>query len=67
MGLNVLVVEYPGYSVYGKGEGQVVGGIKQDVTVLMTYLRVNGYQERDLFVVGRSIGTGPALYLANHY
>lgn len=67
MGINILVVEYPGYTVYDKGQDEIVVGIKQDVGVVMDYLEKQGYLPKDLFVVGRSIGTGPALYLANHY
>jgi esterase/lipase len=62
--LNVIVIEYPGYSIYKND--------KCSDTVLKNALIVFDYlteaikvDKNDIYVFGRSIGTAPASYLAS--
>lgn len=60
--VNVLVMEYPGYSIYaGKSNSEV---IRNDAEWVYKYM-VNkvGFKEENVIVIGRSIGTGIALEL----
>lgn len=66
IGMNVLSVEYPGYGIY-KGKSKECTIIKDAETVYNFVSETLGYQGKNILVFGRSIGTGPATYLARHY
>ena len=55
-------MEYPGYSIYpGKANSEV---IKKDAQTVYQYVTSKlGFQEENVIVMGRSIGTGVALEL----
>lgn len=64
MCMNVIIVEYPGYSIY---EGEPSAELIQEDT-LIVYEFIKNYfelEDRNIFVFGRSIGTSPAIYLAS--
>ena len=62
--MHVIGVEYPGYGVYkGKSSEQ---RILQDVVNVYDYLtKKMNLKGENLILFGRSIGTGPATYLAS--
>lgn len=62
--MNVIIVEYPGYSLY---EGEPSADLIQEDT-LIVYEYVKNFfnlEDRNIFIYGRSIGTSPAIYLAS--
>jgi len=62
--MNVLIVEYPGYSIY-KGEKDAEVVLEDSVVVfdfLVNYLKV---EPENIIVFGRSIGSAPATYLCS--
>ena len=61
--VNVLAVEYPGYGIY-KGN-PTSSLLYEDADIIYNYIeeRLN-YKPKDVFVMGRSIGSGPACYIA---
>jgi len=65
--ISILVVEYPGYSIY-KGEESSAKLVEEDAEYLFNYLifKLN-YEPKDIIVFGRSIGTGPATYLGSKH
>jgi hypothetical protein len=65
--LNVLAVEYPGYGIYTEDGGCDAERITQDCDVVYRFIlhEVDGLEERDLLLFGRSMGSGPATYLAS--
>jgi len=60
---NTVAIEYPGYSLYYQDKSSKT--IEEDSLVVFDYfvkeLKVN---EKDIILCGRSIGSGPATYLA---
>ena len=62
-GYTVAAVDYPGY---GLSDGSPTeDGCYRNVHALYNWLReVRGFKDEDIFVVGFSIGTGPATQLA---
>lgn len=66
--INVMAVEYPNYGVYQDDEGPSEDKIYTDADLVynfvisMTYLR-----QKDIILLGRSLGSGPATYLAAKY
>ena len=66
--IDVLIVEYPGYSIY-KQEQYVPSSDKilNDVPFVICYLMKIGYSQQNIVVFGRSIGTGPATFIAAKY
>ena len=63
---HVLIVEYPGYGMYpGRPSAEA---ICEDADAIMLFLCETMHWSTDNFLVlGRSIGTGPACYLASKY
>lgn len=60
---NTVAIEYPGYSVYYKDKSAEV--IEEDALIVYDFfVKVAGVHPKDITICGRSIGTGPAVYLA---
>ena len=57
-----MAVEYPGYSIYnGKPNAKIV---REDALLVYQYMTAKlGFQEQNIIIMGRSIGTGVALEL----
>lgn len=64
LSMNVIVVEYPGYSLY-KDEKDSDKVLQDCVTVFDFLTETLGVEEEHIYVFGRSIGTAPSLYLAS--
>ena len=66
---NVFALEYPGYGVNKAdcSNGEIHEVVKAQALGLYGYVKeVLGFEERDIVVVGRSIGSGPACHVAAH-
>ena len=62
--LNTICMEYPGYSIYYSEKGAET--IEEDSLTLFDFLTNEcKMNNKDIIVCGRSIGTGPATYLAS--
>jgi fermentation-respiration switch protein FrsA (DUF1100 family) len=62
--VHVLAVEYPGYGIYDGAPD--ANQIAKDADTVYAYLtKVQRLQESQIILFGRSIGTGPATYLAS--
>lgn len=65
MQMHVLAVEYPGYGLYKICDPNETM-IKEDADIIFSYLTdVMGVKEQDIILFGRSMGSGPATYLAS--
>jgi hypothetical protein len=64
LSINVIIVEYPGYSLYkeSKSSEKVLHDSLTVYDYLIDYLKID---EENIFVFGRSIGSGPSLYLSS--
>jgi hypothetical protein len=62
--MNIIVVEYPGYSIY-KGEPDADIILKNTLIVYDFVKKTFKLEDKNIFIFGRSIGTGPAVYLAS--
>jgi pimeloyl-ACP methyl ester carboxylesterase len=63
--MHVLAVEYPGYGLY-KDKGPDENFMREDAEYVYDYLtEVVGVRQEDIVLWGRSMGTGPASYLAS--
>lgn len=61
--MNVIIVEYPGYSIY-KAKKSAETMCNDSLIVYDFIKRKFNLQDKDIYVIGRSIGTGPSVYLA---
>lgn len=63
--MHVLAVEYPGYGLYKTCEPNETM-IKEDADIIFTYLtEIMKIKEENIILFGRSMGSGPATYLAS--
>ena len=64
IGMNIIIVEYPGYSIY-RGESEAEQ-ILENTTVVYDFIKHKfNLSDKNIFIFGRSIGTSPAIYLAS--
>lgn len=62
--VNVIIVEYPGYSIYN--EAKSAETMCYDSLEVYDFIKLNfNLTDDDIFILGRSIGTGPAIYLSH--
>ena len=67
LNVNLLAVEYPGYSLYeGRetNEENVLLDAEAVVEHMLEYLKI---EPKDLLLMGRSIGSGPAIHVASKF
>jgi predicted esterase len=67
LNVNFLAVEYPGYSLYEDREANeenILADAEAVVEYMLHYLNV---QPRDIFILGRSIGSGPSIHVASKF
>lgn len=68
LNLNVLAVEYPGYGVYKSSNGCNSDQILKDSAAIYTFLtEMMDIQEKNIIIMGRCIGSGPAAFLASKF
>lgn len=64
--MNVILVEYPGYSIYDNEEPDP-NTIFKNACIIYDWITNTFKANKDqIFVCGRSLGTSPAIYLAAH-
>lgn len=63
--MNVLLVEYPGYSLYKADKNSQT--ILEDSLYIYEFIKkeFKNVKEENIFVYGRSIGSAPAIYVAS--
>lgn len=62
--VNVLAVEYPGYGICPGGQADEVSVIENAKLAFRFVTEVLRYPSEDIIVLGRSVGSGPALHVA---
>lgn len=63
--MNVIIVEYPGYSIYNSQNPDPNIMLTDALTVCKFVNEKLNFKLTNIFVCGRSIGTCPAIYLAS--
>ena len=64
--VNIFAYDYPGYGL-NLGEQPTESNVNRDETLAFGYLvKERGIDPRSIIIMGRSIGSGPAVYLANY-
>ena len=62
--MNLIVVEYPGYSIYFSKKSPQI--ILEDTTIVYDYIKEKfNVKDEDIFIYGRSIGSAPSIFLAS--
>jgi esterase/lipase len=62
--MNIIIVEYPGYSIYIKEPS--TEEILENTIIIYDFIKDKfNLNDKNIFVFGRSIGTSPAIYLAS--
>ena len=61
--VNILAPEYPGYGIY-KGKSTCNRVVSDSIVIYNFMLQTLKIRVQDIFISGRSIGTGPATYIA---
>jgi dienelactone hydrolase len=65
MKMHVLCIEYPGYGLYKTSQPDA-DQLLEDSKIVFDYLTtICGVNPSDIVLFGRSIGGGPATYLAS--
>ena len=63
--VNILAYDYPGYGL-NTGESPTEANVERDEMLAFAYLvKERGVDPRSIIIMGRSIGSGPAVYLAS--
>jgi pimeloyl-ACP methyl ester carboxylesterase len=62
---NVLVMEYPGYGLYTQESASAELISENSKLVIEFLINTLGYEERDIILIGRSMGSGPACEMAS--
>ena len=66
--INLLGVEYPGYGIYEDSAGASEDKIFRDAELVYNFVQgVSNLREKDIILLGRSLGSGPATYIAANY
>ena len=66
--VSVLGVEYPSYGLYQANGGPNEEKIKEDAEYVYKFcLQDMGIAEKDIILFGRSMGSGPASFLAGSF
>ena len=63
--MNIIIIEYPGYSIY-KTKDSNSNIILENTTIVYDYIKAKfNLNDNNIYILGRSIGTSPAIYLAS--
>ena len=66
--VSVLAMEYPGYGTYERNGSASADKITEDAEYVYKFcLHDMGIDESDIIVFGRSMGSGPACFLAGRF
>jgi len=64
-GYGLLSIEYRGYS--GNPGEPTEEGLYSDARAFITWLKEQGYEDKDIILYGESLGSGPAVKMAMEY
>ena len=69
LNVSVLAMEYPGYGLYQDNGAANEAKIKEDAEYVYHYClqQISGLTENDILIFGRSMGSGPACWLAGNF
>ena len=68
LGINILIIEFPGYGIYKSKESVNADLIMKDADIIFSFINeVLGISESNIIIMGRSVGSGPATYLATKH
>jgi len=65
--VSTLVVEYPGYGMFNKAKSSEQGFYSAALVALRYLVAEVGVNYSHIIIVGRSIGSGPAIFLASRF
>ena len=65
LNMNVLFVEYPGYSLYMDKNPESQKIFSDSLTVYDWVISKLHFSEEQIFILGRSLGTSPAIYVSS--
>ena len=64
--MNILIPEYPGYSIYTTSAPSSEKCLENSLIIYDFCLKnIKNISEKNIYVFGRSLGTGPAIYLGS--
>jgi esterase/lipase len=64
--INILIPEYPGYSIYDYSPLSSEKCLENSLIIYDFILNnIKNIKEENIYILGRSLGTGPAIYLAS--
>lgn len=63
--INILIPEYPGYTIYDSPLSSEK--CLEDSLIIYDYIlnNIKNIKEKNIYILGRSLGTGPAIYLSS--
>ena len=64
-GLGVVAYDYPGYGQSTGSPGEK--SVERSIEAVWTYLTTSGIAVSSIIIVGRSVGSGPAVWLASRH
>ncbi|EAR99838.1 alpha/beta superfamily hydrolase (macronuclear) [Tetrahymena thermophila SB210] len=68
MEINIIGVEYPGYGTYKTNQSCTADLIQEDAQYVFDFVTQQlKFELKNIILLGRSIGTGPATYLASKH
>jgi abhydrolase domain-containing protein 17 len=69
LNVSVLGIEYPGYGLYLNNGTACEAKLKEDAEYVYHYClqEIKGLDEKDILIFGRSMGSGPACWLAGTF
>ena len=63
--MNIIIIEYPGYSIY-KSNSKNSDIVLENTLLIYDFIKGKfNINNHNIFILGRSIGTSPAIYLAS--
>ena len=64
--INILIPEYPGYSIYDDSPYSSERCLENSLIIYDYILKnIKNITEKNIFILGRSLGTGPSIYLSS--
>ena len=68
LNVNVMIIEYPGYGLYtGNGNASEAKINADSEYVYRFILQDTGMDEKNILIFGRSMGGGPACFIASNF
>ena len=68
LNINILIVEFPGYGIYKSKDGCSAEKLLNDADIILKFItEVSNIDESNIIIMGRCVGSGPAVYLATKY